>query len=477
MSEPLVITPSRIGAGDPVELASLCKQRGGAVFAYCEQVASPGQTIIAAADAFAHFRVTVVGQPDLGAAEADAILHSMTRRAAAWLGVNAVAARDGQADADICAGRDMELVDHIENVLTEAENEELAQHVEDCRICTAALRRLEAGERAYERPPRAALPERVSRELVRALVLAAPVQALGGDSAAVRDETLRVLMDRPAPAPPIELEPEPAPELEPEPEPEPIAELAPEPEPPVVEPELEPEPEPMQSGWPEPSPVPEPDWQSEPPTAAESPVAPEPDWRPDDDWSPAPTADEPTRADVPVDWPSQWTPDEEPAVAAAASESLTPRERRGRLGGWWRRCATEGEPAAADQGAAGAPSRCDCPSPSSGSGLRDSGRRRTPRRPARGRRRGAHAPGGHASPRTTAASTVSAHARHADRADDPRRRRRCGGARPDRRRPAQTRPSPSSSVAEHRCENDDHPRREEASRRRLRGPRTSPRST
>ncbi|HEX4364268.1 MAG TPA: hypothetical protein VHZ75_06915, partial [Solirubrobacteraceae bacterium] len=266
MSEPLVITPSKIGAGDPVELASLCKQRGGAVFAYCEQVASPGQTIIAAADAFAHFRVTVVSQPDMSGTEADALLHSMTRRAAAWLGVNAVAARDGQADAEICAGRDMELVDHIEDALTDAENEELAQHVADCRICTAALRRLEAGERAYERPPRAALPERVSRELVRALVLAAPVQALGGDSAAVRDETLRVLVEGPAAARPIEVAPPSEPAVEPEPEPEPVVESGPPPRALQVVPEpiAEPEPaadveipaeaEPVASSEPEPEP-------------------------------------------------------------------------------------------------------------------------------------------------------------------------------------------------------------------------------
>ena len=71
MTDPLDIAPARIQYGDPVALATLCERRGGAVYAYCEQVAIPSQTVTAASDAFAHFRVSVSGPAAMSGEEAE----------------------------------------------------------------------------------------------------------------------------------------------------------------------------------------------------------------------------------------------------------------------------------------------------------------------------------------------------------------------------------------------------------------------
>ena len=269
----------------------------------------------------------------------------MTRRAAVWLGANTVAARDGHGETDGCAGRDMELVDHVEGSLSPAESDSLMDHVAECPVCAAALRRLEAGERAYERPPRAPLPRRVASELIRALVVAAPVQAHGGDAAMVREEALRLLVEGhvaatspevppellappepeyayeppppppvPEPAPPVEVayeppvEPEPAPEPEPEPEPETPTEVVPElttPEPEIAAEDAQP----VESGQEE---AVESDWPTTPevPASDSSPIA---DWPPPGEVHvpDAPPADWPQQGDVdapdapPADWPQQ----------------------------------------------------------------------------------------------------------------------------------------------------------------------------
>ncbi|MDQ3722092.1 MAG: hypothetical protein M3376_03275, partial [Actinomycetota bacterium] len=193
MTVPAEITPAKIRDGDPRALAALCDRRGAAVFAYCAQVAARGHAADAAADAFARLRASVVSPGEVSGVEGDALLRHMVRRAAAWRGSNAMAARDGNPVSESCAAQESELVAYVERSLSRADRVGVDEHLTQCDFCTAALRRLEAGERAFERPLRAALPLGVVEELLRALVVAAPVRACGGNAAAVREEALRLL--------------------------------------------------------------------------------------------------------------------------------------------------------------------------------------------------------------------------------------------------------------------------------------------
>lgn len=206
---------SGIRDGDPRALAALCRRHGAAVLAYCEHVASPGHGTAAAADALAHFRLSVVAPGELTARASDELLRSMTRQAGAWRGVNAMPAREGRPVSEHCAGDERGLVGYVDETLPEPERERVDEHLTQCHICRAALGRLQAGERAFQRPPAAPLPRRIAEELVGALVGAAPVRADGGDASFVRSETLRLLVgDEPSrvaePAqPPLTMEPRP----------------------------------------------------------------------------------------------------------------------------------------------------------------------------------------------------------------------------------------------------------------------------
>lgn len=194
------ITRGKIRDGDPGALAALCERRGAAVLAYCEQVADRGHATTAAADAFARLRVAVVAPGKAPRMESDALLRHMVRRAAAWRGTNALAARAGKPVSETCAAEELGLVGYVEKSLPPADRESLDDHLVRCGGCCAALRRLEAGERAYGRPPRAPLPAGVVEELLRALVTVAPVRACGGNAAAVQEEALRLLAAGRAPA-------------------------------------------------------------------------------------------------------------------------------------------------------------------------------------------------------------------------------------------------------------------------------------
>lgn len=200
------ITKDKIRDGDPATLAALCDRRGPAVLAYCEQVAARGHATDAAADTFARLRISVVAPDGSLRMEGDALLRHIVRRAAAWYGSNAMAARNGAPVSEICAAQELVLVSYVENAMPQAARVGVDEHLGRCDGCRAALRRLEAAERAFERPPRAPLPAGVVETLLRALLTAAPVRACDGNAAAVREEALHLLMPddarAAAPAPP-----------------------------------------------------------------------------------------------------------------------------------------------------------------------------------------------------------------------------------------------------------------------------------
>ena len=161
-------------------------RRGGAVLAYSEHMAAPGQAALAAADAFARFRSTVAAADELTGLDADALLLSATRHAAVARGVRATRADDAEASEE-CLSAQRLLVDWIEDQLPPAARERLEAHVAGCADCGAALTRFEAAERAYLHPPRAPVPPTIARSIVGALAAAAPVTALDGDAARVRE--------------------------------------------------------------------------------------------------------------------------------------------------------------------------------------------------------------------------------------------------------------------------------------------------
>ena len=197
------ITMGLIFDGDPRALAALCQWRAGAVYAYCGQVAGEGRAMEAAANAFADFRLAVPASGNLTGRDAEALLQRKTRRAAARRGVNVVAA-DRSRGLKACHGPEIALVRYVERTLKPAVHAVFAEHVAQCRSCAAALHRLQAGERAFQRPPRAPLPPAAADAILRALAGAAPVLACGGDSVAVHEEALRLVTGSrgtPAPAP------------------------------------------------------------------------------------------------------------------------------------------------------------------------------------------------------------------------------------------------------------------------------------
>jgi len=207
------ITPPKLRSGEPAALAALCDRRGAAVFAYCERAAGPEAAVAAAADAFAQFRRAIMPAGALtGKDHADTLLRSATRRCAL---VHAEAAsagrREGNEGTDECDGQEAALLVYVEDAFAPAEREVVATHVAKCGTCAARLQRLQDAEAAFNVKPGTPLPVPVVREILTALVQAAPVAAHGGDESAVRDEALRLLAERasPGPAPP-EIPPEPS---------------------------------------------------------------------------------------------------------------------------------------------------------------------------------------------------------------------------------------------------------------------------
>jgi hypothetical protein len=193
MTTDAAITVRAIRDGEPEALAALCAKRGAPVLAYCEHVAAPRQAGKAAANAFAQLRATIVAASETPSPiiDLEAELLASTRRAAAGLGIHAIApAANGTVDPDAveCAGLETKLVAQIERPRSDEERQEHAEHIARCPACARAMERLESGQRAFDKPPRAPLPPRIAEQLLSALVQAAPVVALGGDAEAVREQ-------------------------------------------------------------------------------------------------------------------------------------------------------------------------------------------------------------------------------------------------------------------------------------------------
>jgi len=221
------ITPPKLRSGEPAALAALCDRRGAAVFAYCERAAGPEAAVVAAAEAFAQFRRAIMPAGALpGKDHAETLLRSATRRCAL---VHAEAAsagrREGNEDTDECDGQEAAILVYVEGGLAPAEREVVAGHVAQCGTCAAVLRRLQDAEAAFDVKPGTLLPVPIAREILTALVRAAPVTAHGGDESAVRDEALRLLIDVSSPQPAPRVPPEPSPTAAmtwPEPSPTPL---------------------------------------------------------------------------------------------------------------------------------------------------------------------------------------------------------------------------------------------------------------
>lgn len=192
------VSEAGIRSGDPDALAGLCQRRGGAVLVYAEHVAAPGQAGSAAADAFARFRAQVVAG-DGPRLDAESLLLSTTRHAAAARGLRARPGNGGEPNPD-CPAEAL-LIGWIEETLSAPERERFEQHVVDCPDCVGTVARFEAAERAYEDPPRAPLPANIAHQILGALVASAPVTALNGDAAAVREAAENgIVLDTPPPS-------------------------------------------------------------------------------------------------------------------------------------------------------------------------------------------------------------------------------------------------------------------------------------
>ena len=205
-------SPSNSGWSNPDALAALCDRRGAAVLAYCERAAGSEAAVGAAAEAFAQFRRAILPAGALsGKDQADQLLRSAARRCALVHAEDASAEREGAADTDECDGQEAAILVYVEDGLAPAKREIVAAHVVKCGTCAAVLRRLQNAEAAFDVMPGTPLPVPVAREILTALVRAAPVTAHGGDESAVRAEALRLLIGGASsqPAPPFAPEPTP----------------------------------------------------------------------------------------------------------------------------------------------------------------------------------------------------------------------------------------------------------------------------
>lgn len=191
MATQAAFTSDAVRDGEPQALAALCTERGAPVLAYCEHVAAPRQAAPAAADAFALMRSVLVAAAATDQLDVHALLHKATRRAAAARGVHAAAPHNAPEG---CPGLEPTLVAWLEQPADE-DRKQLDDHVARCRACSVAMRRLEAAQRAFERPPRARLPLHVAEQIITDLVAGAPVKAAGGDADTVRAQALQHVRD------------------------------------------------------------------------------------------------------------------------------------------------------------------------------------------------------------------------------------------------------------------------------------------
>lgn len=192
------VTFPGIRAGEPGALAALCERRGPSVLAYCELAAAPGYAIFAAADAVASFRRSTLPADPVDSNDGERLLRLATREAAARCGVNAMAAHVANGSSAGCTRPEADLLHHFDAGQRWSDDNVGAQHLAECHVCRATLQRLEAAERAYERPPSTRLPPAVADQLVTALVMAAPVRMGSEDAASVRAKAVRMLTGEPA---------------------------------------------------------------------------------------------------------------------------------------------------------------------------------------------------------------------------------------------------------------------------------------
>lgn len=187
------ITPAKLRSGGPAALAALCDRRGAAVFAYCQKAAGKDAGAEVAAAAFAGFRRAILRPGSLtSGAQAEVLLRGVTRRAALVHIGNAAVVEEGSRAAG-CDGRAVEILGYFENTLAPADREALTAHIGRCHACAAVLQRLTDAEPAFKVRPGTVLPVDVAREILLALVHAAPVDGHEGNENAVGDEALRLL--------------------------------------------------------------------------------------------------------------------------------------------------------------------------------------------------------------------------------------------------------------------------------------------
>jgi hypothetical protein len=176
------VSPTGVLTGDPDTLAGLSERRGAAVLAYCEIVAPAGRAVAAAADAFARFRAEVIASENLDGIHPDALLLTVTRRAAAdhapmLPGSPVRRLARGRATPAACALVPELLVARAERRLSAADDARLDAHLDRCPACREARDRFQRAERAYFDPPAGAPPPLAVRAMVKAMSEVSLVQA------------------------------------------------------------------------------------------------------------------------------------------------------------------------------------------------------------------------------------------------------------------------------------------------------------
>ena len=188
------ITPAKLRSGDPAALAALCDRRGAAVFAYCQLAAGSDGAATVAAAAFAEFRRAIQPPGTLTrGGEAERLLRAVSRRAALEHIRGVSAGHRGSSVRAPCDVADHEIVAYLDRTLAPADHDVVAAHVGGCGSCTVLLERLKDAEPAFGVAPGTPLPVPVAREILTALVAAAPVGPDDGSQTAVHDEALRLL--------------------------------------------------------------------------------------------------------------------------------------------------------------------------------------------------------------------------------------------------------------------------------------------
>jgi hypothetical protein len=160
------VTPSGVREGDPAALAALCAVRGPSVLAYCRQVAGEAEAGLAAAEAFARFRVAVVAAGDTSTLNPEALLISATRTSAA--------AHARTTAMGHCAAVPSLLAARAEKTIGEADLQRLEAHLAQCWACRAPVARFKAAERAYRDPPEKTIEPALAAQIVDALIAAVP---------------------------------------------------------------------------------------------------------------------------------------------------------------------------------------------------------------------------------------------------------------------------------------------------------------